>query len=86
MYTSGCPKNQNKCWKRIGLPPPYSKTSPAFKIVGIKKLVPRTLSKLIIKAPTNRAGNANIAKTVAVKITKGEKYYDVVEEVFRNYG
>lgn len=22
MYTSGCPKNQNKCWYRIGLPLP----------------------------------------------------------------
>jgi len=20
-YTSGCPKNQNKCWKNIGSPP-----------------------------------------------------------------
>ena len=25
MYTSGCPKNQNKCWKRIGSPP-YAKS------------------------------------------------------------
>ena len=22
MYTSGCPKNQNKCWYSIGSPPP----------------------------------------------------------------
>lgn len=21
-YTSGCPKNQNKCWNRMGSPPP----------------------------------------------------------------
>ena len=21
MYTSGWPKNQNRCWNRIGLPP-----------------------------------------------------------------
>src|SRR5436190_20029571 len=21
IYTSGCPRNQNKCWKRIALPP-----------------------------------------------------------------
>ena len=37
-------------------------------MVGIKKLVPSTLSKLIINAPTKSAGKANIAKTVAVKI------------------
>ena len=22
IYTSGWPKNQNKCWNKIGLPPP----------------------------------------------------------------
>ena len=37
-------------------------------IVGIKKLVPSTLSKVIMIELTNRAGKANKANTVAVKI------------------
>ena len=57
----------------MGLPPPYSKTSPACKIVGIKKLVPSILSKLIINEPTSSAGKANIAKTVAVKMPQTVK-------------
>ena len=39
----------------------------------LKKLVASTLSKVIISAPTNRAGKANIAKTVAVKIPQTVK-------------
>ena len=57
----------------MGLPPPYSRTSPAFNIVGIKKLVCNTLSSVIIIALTNSAGNANIASTVAVKIPQTVK-------------
>ena len=68
MYTSGCPKNQNKCWNKIGLPPSWVNVSPKETIAGMKKLVPSKLSSVIIKHPTNKAGNANIARTVAVKI------------------
>ena len=32
MYTSGCPKNQNKCWYKIGLPPVTSNASPPMKM------------------------------------------------------
>ena len=28
MYTSGCPKNQNKCWNNNGDPPVTSNASP----------------------------------------------------------
>ena len=32
MYTSGWPKNQNKCWYKIGLPPVTSRASPPMKM------------------------------------------------------
>jgi hypothetical protein len=35
---------------------------------GMKKLVPSSRSKSIITAPTNRAGKARSARTVAVKM------------------
>src|SRR5690606_2057017 len=28
IYTSGWPKNQNKCWNKIGEPPSFGKISP----------------------------------------------------------
>ena len=68
MYTSGWPKNQNKCWNSSGLPPPYSRYSPISTIAGMKKLVPSSLSKLIITAPTNKAGKANRARMVATNM------------------
>ena len=68
MYTSGCPKNQKRCWNKIGLPPPYVRFSPNSTRAGIKKLVSKILSNNIITALTNNAGKANKAKTVAVKI------------------
>ena len=39
----------------------------------MKKLVPSNLSNIIISEPTNKAGNANIAKTVAVKMPQTVK-------------
>ena len=38
IYTSGCPKNQNKCWYRIGSPPPAG----SKKVVFMSKNCPRT--------------------------------------------
>ena len=48
MYTSGWPKNQNRCWYRIGEPP----------AVGSKKWVPKRRSaSSMISAPVS-TGNA----------------------------
>jgi hypothetical protein len=49
IYTSGCPKNQNKCWYKIGLPPTLSSACPAIKMSLKKKLVPRLRSNINIK-------------------------------------
>ena len=66
MYTSGCPKNQNRCWNSNGLPPRYASGCPIDTSAGMKKLVCSVLSSNIITAETNSAGNASNASTVAI--------------------
>ena len=39
MYTSGCPKNQNKCWKRIGSPPPVGSKNVVLKFRSVSNIV-----------------------------------------------
>ncbi len=47
MYTSGCPKNQNRCCHRMGDPPPRLVRSSSFTSspAGRKKLVPASRSR-----------------------------------------
>jgi hypothetical protein len=64
IYTSGCPKNQNKCWYKIGSPPP----------AGSKKLVLNFLSvNNIVIAPANTGNdnNNNIAVINTAQQNKG---------------
>lgn len=57
MYTSGWPKNQNKCWNRMGSPPP----------VGSKKDVLQFRSKIsIVRAPA-RTGRAKIRRPTVIR-------------------
>lgn len=57
MYTSGWPKNQNKCWNRMGSPPP----------VGSKKDVLQFRSKIsIVRAPA-RTGRARIRRPTVIR-------------------
>lgn len=39
MYTSGCPKNQNRCWYRIGPPPPKGSKKVVFRLRSVKSIV-----------------------------------------------
>lgn len=39
MYTSGCPKNQNKCWYRIGSPPPAGSKNEVFRFRSVRSIV-----------------------------------------------
>ncbi len=48
MYTSGWPKNQNRCWYRMGDPPPF----------GSKKCVPKRRSASSIMSAPVSTGNA----------------------------
>ena len=72
MYTSGCPKNQNRCWNRSGLPPLWSSDSPIELTAGMKKLVPSVPSSVIITAETSSAGKASRPRIVAMKMPHTE--------------
>lgn len=39
MYTSGWPKNQNKCWYRIGSPPPAGSKKDVLKFRSVSSIV-----------------------------------------------
>lgn len=54
MYTSGWPKNQNRCWYRIGSPPPAGSKNEVFKLRSVSSIV-------IAPARTGRESNSRIA-------------------------
>jgi hypothetical protein len=70
MYTSGCPKNQKRCTKRIGSPPPP----------GVKNLVLKLRSVRSIVIPPAKTGSLRINK-IAVKktlqIKRGSSCHDI---------
>lgn len=39
IYTSGCPKNQNKCWYRMGSPPPAGSKNEVFRFRSVSSMV-----------------------------------------------
>jgi hypothetical protein len=39
IYTSGWPKNQNKCWYKIGSPPPAGSKNDVFRFRSVKSIV-----------------------------------------------
>lgn len=39
MYTSGWPKNQNKCWNKIGSPPPEGSKNVVLKFRSVRSIV-----------------------------------------------
>src|SRR6185437_6944071 len=57
MYTSGCPKNQNRCWNSSGSPPPS----------GAKNVVPKLRSvSSIVMAPA-RTGSDNNSRNAVTR-------------------
>ena len=60
MYTSGCPKNQNRCCHSSGEPPPCPCSSPlTTSPPGMKKLVPAERSSSSRIPPANNTLNAS---------------------------
>ena len=55
IYTSGCPKNQNKCWYKIGSPPPEGSKKEVFKF--------RSVNNIVI-APAKTGNESNNKKAV----------------------
>lgn len=56
MYTSGCPKNQKRCWYRIGSPPP----------AGSKKVVLRFRSVSSMVIPAANTGRERRSRTAVI--------------------
>lgn len=63
MYTSGCPKNQNRCWYRTGSPPPAGSKNDVLRFRSVRSMVMapartgrvrRRRSTVRITAQTNR--------------------------------
>lgn len=84
IYTSGCPKNQNRCWYRIGSPPPVGSKNVVLKFRSVKSIViapastgrERRRRTVVIKTDhTNRFSRsqiipgARILMTVVMKFT-----------------
>lgn len=63
MYTSGWPKNQNKCWYRMGSPPPAGSKKAVFKL--------RSVSSIVI-APA-RTGKDNNKRTAVIRTAQTNK-------------
>jgi hypothetical protein len=64
IYTSGCPKNQNKCWYKIGSPPPVISKKVVLKFLSVSSIV-------IAPASTGKDNNSKIAVTLAPHTNKG---------------
>lgn len=67
MYTSGCPKNQNRCWYRIGSPPPAGSKKEVFKFRSVKSMV----------IPAARTGRDRSRRTAVIRTahTKSGVWY-----------
>ena len=63
MYTSGWPKNQNRCWYKIGSPPPDGSKNAVLKL--------RSVNNIVI-APA-KTGTARSSKTAVTKIDQTNK-------------
>lgn len=60
MYTSGCPKNQNRCWNRIGSPPPLGSKKDVFTFRSVNSIV-------IAAARTGRDKRSNTTVTLTAQ-------------------
>jgi len=63
MYTSGWPKNQNKCWYKTGSPPPAGSKKVVLKL--------RSVNNIVI-APAN-TGKDNKSRNAVMKIDQVNK-------------
>jgi len=84
MYTSGCPKNQNRCWYSTGSPPPAGSKKEVFKLRSVRSIViaPANTGKLSKRSkaviPTahtkrgirsSRTPSLRILRIVVIKLT-----------------
>ena len=66
--TSGCPKNQNKCWYKTGSPPPIGSKNVVLKLRSVNNIVippaktgnDKSKRKAVTKTPqTNKGSSVN---------------------------
>lgn len=70
IYTSGCPKNQNKCWYRIGSPPPAGSKKVVFRF--------RSVSSIVMPAASTGSERSNSTAVIITDHTnKGVWYCDI---------
>ena len=62
-YTSGCLKNQNKCWNKIG----------SLLLTGSKKVVLKLRSRRSIVIPLASTGKDKTSKRLVTAIAEGNK-------------
>jgi len=70
MYTSGCPKNQNKCWYKIGSPPPVGSKNLVFRFRSVSSIV-------IAPARTGRDNRSKITVIFTDHTNKGTRSNDI---------
>ena len=63
MYTSGCPKNQKRCWYKIGSPPPDTSKNDVLKFLSVS---------IIVIAPAN-TGSDNKSSTAVITTAQPNK-------------
>src|ERR1700749_3160071 len=73
MYTSGCPKNQNRCWYKIGSPPPEGSKNEVLKLRSVRSMV-------IAPARTGRERRRRMAVIRTDHTNKGIESKVVVED------
>lgn len=66
MYTSGWPKNQNRCWYSTGSPPPAGSKKEVFKFRSVSNIV-------IAPANTGRDSRSRIVVTLSDQTNKGAR-------------
>lgn len=70
IYTSGCPKNQKRCWYRIGSPPPAGSKKVVFKFRSVKSIV-------MPAARTGRDNNRRTAVISTAQTNRGVWYCEI---------
>jgi hypothetical protein len=63
IYTSGCPKNQNRCWYKTGSPPPFGSKNDVLKFLSVNNIV--------IHPP--KTGNDNSNKKAVMNTAQANK-------------
>lgn len=63
MYTSGWPKNQKRCWYRIGSPPPEGSKKEVFRFRSVKSIV----------IPAARTGSDSRSRTAVIRTDQTNK-------------